>query len=59
MIKRINAASSRNLSIQSLGGWLSNFFIIEQTKYFYPTAQKTVIFLAGQVPGLAALQAWE
>ena len=35
------------------------FFIIEQTEHFHLTGQKTVIFLAGQVPGLAALQAWE
>merc|ERR1719447_1232233 len=46
-----------NLSIQSFEGWLSNFFITKQKEYFPPTAQKTVIFLAGQVPGLAVLQA--
>merc|ERR1719447_34094 len=46
-----------NLSIQSLEGWPSNFLITKQTEDFPPTAQKTVIFLAGQVPGLAALQA--
>merc|ERR1719266_2313838 len=40
-----------------IGGWLSYFFIIKQTEHFHLTAQKTVIFLAGQVPGLAALQA--